>query len=217
MMKNNIKILKKISVIFLIAFFGILLSYTCHTEDYNKNNLIKKDEAAREGNTIKLPILQDTINCYEPSFSDNFMLPYNIMSYFDFYEGIYCSKYANKPNLVYFTSHNSPKSREFEAKVMKNGNILRLLKSEFVITTLFTDDKMELPVNHHIISLINGDTIKIYGKKCLYYQMSIFKENTHPVFYIINSNEELLTEPYYFDLSVDSFGKFLTKGISAYE
>ena len=49
------------------------------------------------------------------------------------------------------------------------------------------------------------------------YKKGLFKENVHPAFYIINSDEELLTEPYYFDLSVNAFGNFLKKGISEYK
>ena len=160
--------------------------------------------------------IDDSKKCREPSFSDYCALPYNIRSYFEYCEGFNCSKIQNKPNLIYFSGYRSRDSRIFEDEVLTNKKIRQILKNKYILTTLTIDSKMLLPDNYRIVTEF-GDTLKIHGEKNLFFLKSKFQRLKIPVFYIIDSNEKLLLEPYYFDESPASFQKYLNQGISMYQ
>jgi len=155
-------------------------------------------------------------DCVKPSFSDYYYFHEGLESYYEYSEGLNCAIQLNKPYLVYFTGHGCVSCREFEADVISNDEVKKLLKENFIITSLFTDDKMALPKGFQIVSEINGDTIKLHCEKSRYYQKKKFNDVTEPAFYILDKEENLLCDPYYFNLSVDSFIIFLKKGISEY-
>jgi len=155
-------------------------------------------------------------NCMQPSYTEYLHLPHGLNGYFDFEEGLECSKKSDKPNLIYFVGHGSIKSREMEVNVWSDPKILKLLREKFIITALYTDERFQLIEEKQIKSKINGKLLKRIGDKALYYQQLKFKENKQPAYYIINSKEELLAGPYYFNLTIDSYKEFLEKGLKKF-
>ncbi|MBI9059151.1 MAG: hypothetical protein JEZ01_15425 [Labilibaculum sp.] len=155
--------------------------------------------------------------CTTPIYDEYFHLPHGLNGYFDFEQGLACSKESNKPNLVCFVGHLSVNSRKMEAYVWSDPEILKLLREKFIITALYTDDKSQLLQEKQIKSKINGKLLKRIGDKALYYQELKFKGNSQPAYFIMNSKEELLAEPYFYDLSIDSYKKFLEKGLKNFK
>lgn len=158
----------------------------------------------------------NTMECPIPSYHDWFALPHNLDGYFELSEGMECSKISNKPILLYFSGHGSIKSREFEAYVMSDDEILKLLNQKFIITNLNVDDRSNALPKYYIYSGLNNDTIKQKGKINQYYQKELFNENIVPSFYIIDSLGKQIQESYYFDKSIDSYKEFLEKGLEIY-
>lgn len=155
--------------------------------------------------------------CMTPSFADYNGVPYNMESYFEYDEGLFCSRLQSKPNLIYFSGFGSRESRMFEDKIWSDEKNRRIMEKKYVLTTLFVDSKMDLPSNYWIVSEITGDTLKTDGKKNTYYQKTQFKNDSIPAFYIINSKEEILLGPYYYDESPGAFKRFLNKGVARYK
>ncbi len=160
--------------------------------------------------------LSDTLKCPEISYSDYFGSPHGIKSYYDFDEGLECSKVSKKPYLVYFSGHGSVQARQMEAEVLSDKEILNSIKNEFIITTLYVDDKSKLDTEKQIISELTGDTIKIYGLKQAYIEEIKFNDNKYPAFLIVNSNGQILFGPIYFDLNKKVFLEFLETGKKKY-
>lgn len=159
----------------------------------------------------------NTMNCPIPSYHDWFALPHNLDGYFELSEGMECSRISNKPVLLYFSGHGSIKSREFEAYVMSDDEILKLLNQKFIITNLIVDDKMTALPKYYICSEQNQDTIKRIGEINQYHQNELFKETIQPpAFYIIDSSGNQINDSGYFDKSADSFKEFLEKGLERY-
>jgi hypothetical protein len=162
--------------------------------------------------------LTDTLNCPEISYKDYFGSPHGIKSYYDFDEGLACSKISKKPYLVYFSGHGSAQARQMEAEVMSDEKILSLLKNEFVVTTLYVDDRSQkLEIEKQIISELTGDTLKMYGQKQVYIEKNKFNDNKYPAFFITNSNGQILSGPYYFDPDKKKFLDFLENGKLKYK
>ncbi len=158
----------------------------------------------------------NTMNCPIPSYHDWFALPHNLDGYFELSEGIECSKISNRPVLLYFSGHGSIKSREFEAYVMSDDEVLKLLNQKFIITNLNIDDKSNALTKYYIYSKKDNDTIKQKGKINQYYQRELFNEDIVPAFYIIDSSGKQIHESYYFNKSIYSYKEFLEKGLEIY-
>ncbi len=160
--------------------------------------------------------LSDTLICPEISYEGYFGSPHGIKSYYDFGEGLECSKISRKPFLVYFSGLGSAQARKVEDKVLSDKEILGLIKSEFVITTLYVDARSKLEIDKQIVSELSGDTIKTYGLKQAYIEKEKFNDKEFPAFYIIDSNEHILAGPIYFTLDKKRFLEFLKEGKSKY-
>jgi thioredoxin-related protein len=162
--------------------------------------------------------LTNNLNCPEISYKDYFGSPYGIKSYYDFDEGLECSKISKKPYLIYFSGHGSIQARQMEAEVMSDKKILSLLKNEFVIATLYVDDRSKkLEIEKQIISELTGDTLKMYGQKQVYLEKDKFNDDKYPAFFIINSNGQILSGPLYFELDKKKFIDFLEEGKLKYK
>lgn len=174
-------------------------------------------ECNSQNSDINTTILSDTLNCPEISYKDYFGSPHGIMSYYDFDEGLECSKISKKPNLIYFSGIGSIQARQMEAEVMSDKKILNSLKNEFVITTLYIDNRSKkLEIEKQIFSELTGDTIKMYGQKQAYIEKNKFNDDKCPAFFIVNSNGQILSGPFYFDLDKKKFLEFLEDGKSKY-
>jgi thiol:disulfide interchange protein DsbD len=148
-------------------------------------------------------------------YSNFLHLPHGLKGYFDYEDGLSCSKESNKPNLVCFAAHKCINSREMEAYVWSSPEILKLLKEKFIITVLYTDERSPLHEGKQIKA--NDKLLTKIGEKALYYQETKFHSNTQPAYYIINSNEKMITEPFFYDLSINNFKSFLKRGLEKFK
>lgn len=197
---NDMKLV--LLVLIMITFFS-----SCSTS--NQEKALIKNNYNNEQQTLQ--------SCEASSFTDQFSFPTGLNGYFDLDEGIKCSKIVSKPCLIYFSAFSSVESRKVEMNLLLNKEIQSFINNEFVFVSLIKDAKMRLPKKYQVISNLKKDTIQLYGEKSKYQQESKFKSNEHPAFYIIGSNEKILTKPYFYDLSIPLFKQFLNEGVLKYE
>ena len=200
---NNRPNMKK-STVFTISIIVIIQLFTLNINFGSVININNEN------------VMNDTVLCSTPSFSYYVKLPGNLKGYFDYNEGFDCSKQKNRPLLVCFSTYLSVDAMEMFATVLLDPDITNTINENYVFAFLIKDSKVYLPLKHQVISSINGDTIRSLGNKNAYYQMLNFNEDLQPAYYIINSKEELLIDPYYFDMSTPSFKEFLMNGIEKY-
>jgi thiol:disulfide interchange protein DsbD len=190
----------------LLMVIGLIGFSSCSTSE--------KDESYIENNSsFEQQYLQ---LCEPPSFATQFGFPAGLNGYLDFDEGISCSKIVGKPGLIYFSGYSSVDSRRIEMNLLSDKEIQSLITDEFVFISLIKDAKMKLPVKYQEFSELKNDTIKIYGEKSTYLQNSKFNSDEHPAFYIVNSDGEVLSKPYFYNLSIPDFKQFLKEGLSKY-
>ena len=154
--------------------------------------------------------------CEEPLYADRFSLPDGVNGYFDYDQALACAKQQNKPLLVYFTGHVSVDSREREAKVLTDSQVLKILRENYVIAALYVDDKTQLPEDKWVVGS-NGKTLKTIGRKNADFQMTKFNTNAQPYYCLINNEGKLLTTPLGYNLDKDEFVKFLNKGLENFK
>lgn len=166
-------------------------------------------------NTLSSPIVaQDTV---KKKYAGLFKAPHNLDAFFDYEQGLAYAKQQNKPVLIDFTGHSCVNCRKMEASVWSEKEVLDRLKRDYVLISLYVDDKTDLPENEQYISKFSGKKIKTIGNKWSDFQASTFGTNSQPYYVIVNNSGNVLVPPQAFNLDVKNYVNFLDSGLSAYQ
>jgi thiol:disulfide interchange protein DsbD len=143
-------------------------------------------------------IFGSNTNTVEPQFTD-----YN--------EALKASSASGKPVLIDFTGYGCVNCRKMEASVWTDPKVSEIINGEFILVSLFVDDKT--PLKKAVSIVENGTKIKIrtVGDKWSLLQRYKFGANAQPFYVITDSQGNLLSVPYTFDPDPDRFYNFLRK------
>jgi thiol:disulfide interchange protein DsbD len=103
-----------------------------------------------------------------------------------------------------------------EARVWADPAVQQILRDEYVIVALYTDDKMKLDESNWVVTE-SGKTLKTLGEINANYALTRFSVNAQPYYVLQGKNGEVLGEPRGYDLSVEKFVEFLKKGVEEYK
>ena len=142
-------------------------------------------------------------------------LPHGLNGFFDLAEAEAYAAKVDKPVFIDFTGHGCVNCREMEARVWSDPTVLELLKNEYVICALYTDDKMTLPESEWVTA-DNGKVLKSLGKVNAHYALTRFGVNAQPYYVLQGKDEKILVEPRGYNLDAQAFVEFLKKGIEEY-
>jgi len=134
----------------------------------------------------------------------------------DFEEAQAYAKEVNKPILIDFTGHACANCRKMEDNVWTKSGVFKLLKEDFVIASLYVDDKEELPKEKHYISTYDDELKTTVGDKNMDFEITKYNNNAQPYYVIVNTNGEKILEPTGYS-SVEDFTSFLKKGKAGYK
>jgi thiol:disulfide interchange protein DsbD len=179
--------------------------------DFDVNEIVR-DNASVSSNSSSESKL-----CETPKYGDFLHLPHGLEGYFEYEQGLACSKKLNKPIFVDYTGHGCVNCREMEANVWSDPRVLKKLKEEFIVLALYVDDKTELPENEWITSKYDGKLKTSIGKKNADLQISKYNVNAQPYYVLLDTNGEILVSPKAYDLNVETFVKFLDDGIAEFK
>ena len=165
-------------------------------------------------NTLSSP--QNTQDSPKKKYEGKFKAPHNLDAFFDYEQGLAYAREKNKPVLIDFTGHTCVNCRKMEASVWSDKEVLKRLKNDYVLISLYVDDKTELAETEKFVSKFSGKKIKTLGNKWSDFQASTFNTNSQPYYVIVNPNGEALVEPQAFNLDINNYINFLDSGLSAY-
>lgn len=137
---------------------------------------------------------------------------------FDDYDaGMEYAKRNGKPVMLDFTGYGCVNCRKMEAAVWTNPKVTKLMTEDYVLITLFVDNKTPLP--EHIKVMENGKerTLRTVGDKWSYLQRSKFGANAQPFYVLLNNEGEPLNKSYSYDEDVDKYVEFLETGLQNYK
>ena len=147
--------------------------------------------------------------------SDILNLPHGLNGFFDYDEALAYARKVHKPLFVDYTGHGCVNCREMEARVCADPQVLQLLRNDFVIVSLYSDDKKELPENEWVTSE-TGRVLKSIGKINAYLAHKRFGINSQPYYMILGPDGEQLAPGRGYNLDVDQFVAFLRQGLRNY-
>ena len=149
-------------------------------------------------------------------YANLFHAPHNLDAFYDYEEGLAYAKQVNKPVLIDFTGWSCVNCRKMEASVWSDKEVLRLLKEDYVLISLYVDDKTELAEAEKYTSAFSNKKIKSVGNKWSDFQASKFGTNSQPYYVIVDQNGQSLVPPQAFNLDINNYIEFLNSGKQAF-
>ncbi|WP_099464247.1 protein-disulfide reductase DsbD family protein [Parabacteroides provencensis] len=154
-----------------------------------------------------------------PLYTQDFNLYDNeVHAAFDDYEsGMAYAKKVNKPVMIDFSGYGCVNCRKMEASVWTDPKVKQLLEKDYVLITLFVDDKTKLPAPIEIEEHGKVRKLKTYGDKWSYLQRSKFGANAQPFYVLLNNEGMPLGPSYAFNEDVARYIQFLQNGLKQYK
>lgn len=168
------------------------------------------------GQQTAAPASGTTSNINAPKYGDFLHLPHGLKGFFDMEEAEAYAEMVGKPIFIDFTGHGCVNCREMEARVWADPTVQQILRDEYVIVALYTDDKMPLPESDWVTTDA-GKVLKTLGKVNANYALTRFGVNAQPYYVLQGKGGKILGEPRGYDLSVEGFVEFLKKGVEEYK
>ncbi len=156
--------------------------------------------------------------CETPRFGDKLKMAKGIEGYFDYKQALACAKKLNKPLFIDFTGHGCANCRRMEENVFSDERVLKMFDEDYVVVSLYVDDKTELPQSEWYTSSYDSKQKSTIGDQNADLQISKFNVNAQPYYVVLDPNTEkpLTKENMAFELDSAIFLKFLKSGISAF-
>lgn len=142
--------------------------------------------------------------------------PLGITAFHDYEEGLAYAKKVNKPVLLDFTGHACANCRKMEENVWSDAEILKILKNEIVLISLYGDDQRELPKEEQYVSK-SGSEVTTIGKKWREYQIERYNINAQPYYVVLDAEGKDISKPVGYTPDVEEYKSWLKEGISKFK
>jgi thiol:disulfide interchange protein DsbD len=128
------------------------------------------------------------------------------------------AKAENKPIMIDFTGWACVNCRKMEENVWPDLEVMKRLNENYVVVSLYVDDKEELPAEEQRLSEVTkGKKIKTVGNKFAEMQAKHFGTNAQPYYVLVSADEKLLTKPVPYTPDAKDYLAFLDCGLEAHK
>jgi thiol:disulfide interchange protein len=126
----------------------------------------------------------------------------------------------NKPVLIDFTGWACVNCRRMEENVWTNEEVKELMKNDFIVVSLYVDERQKLPASEQFVYNTKSGTEKsiiTVGDKWATFQSENFNAVSQPQYAIISADEVALTKTKAYTPSAGQFRDWLKCGLDAYK
>ena len=131
----------------------------------------------------------------------------------DFEAGMEYARQHNKPVMLDFTGFGCVNCRKMELAVWTDPKVSKLLNDDYVLITLFVDNKTKLPAPIKITENGAERTLRTVGDKWSYLQRSKFGANAQPFYVLLDNEGQPLNKSYSYDEDINLYIDFLETGL----
>lgn len=149
-------------------------------------------------------------------YGDMFHAPHGLDAFYDYEQALAYSKQVGKPVLLDFTGWSCVNCRKMEESVWPDPAVLRRLKEEYILVSLYVDDRTELAAEEQYVSDFSGRTIRRVGQKWSDLQASRFGTNAQPFYVIVDGEGDQLVPARAYDEDIAAYVAFLDSGLTAF-
>lgn len=137
--------------------------------------------------------------------------------YTDYEIGMAAARAEGKPVLVDFTGFGCVNCRKMEAAVWTDPRVSKMLTDDFVLISLYVDDKTPLPQPIEVTDAQgNTKTLRTVGAKWSYLQSQKFGANAQPFYVMLNAEGHPLAPSRAYDEDINQYIDFLNTGLSSF-
>lgn len=137
---------------------------------------------------------------------------------FDNYDlGMGYARQHGKPVMLDFTGYGCVNCRKMELSVWTDQKVSDLINNDYVLITLYVDDKTPLPAPIKIIENGTERTLRTVGDKWSYLQRVKFGANAQPFYVLIDNDGKPLNKSYSYDEDISKYVEFLQTGLDNYK
>lgn len=133
-----------------------------------------------------------------------------VTTFFDYEEGLAAAKQMNKKVMIDFTGHACANCRKMEREVLSNDEVVKKLQNDFVVISLYVDDKFELPESEWKKSA-DGTDLKQMGEQNLDFEIRLTNNNSQPQYVFVDSDGKIIENAGGYNPDVERFLKILDK------
>lgn len=135
----------------------------------------------------------------------------------DFDAGMEYAKQNGKPVMLDFTGYGCVNCRKMELAVWTAPQVSDLIQNDYVLITLYVDDKTPLPEHIKVVENGKETTLRTIGDKWSYLQRTKFGANAQPFYVLIDNEGKPLNKAYKYNEDIDEYIEFLETGLDNYK
>ena len=134
----------------------------------------------------------------------------------DYEQGMAAAQAEGKPVIIDFTGFGCVNCRKMEAAVWSNPQVADMLNNQYVLISLYVDDKTPLPQPIEIEENGQQRTLRTVGDKWSYLQRTKFGANAQPFYVLLDNEGHPLAPSRSYDEDIPAYLQFLRQGLSRY-
>jgi len=145
--------------------------------------------------------------------------PLGLDCFKDFEEGVAYAQEANKPILLDFTGWACVNCRKMEENVWSDPSVYPILKEDYVLISLYVDDRKELPESEQFDFKFDSGRVKAIetiGQKWGTFQTVNFNAASQPYYVLLSPNLEILNEAVQY-VDVETYETWLKSGLEKHQ
>jgi thiol:disulfide interchange protein DsbD len=150
-------------------------------------------------------IYSNPVNCDKPLF--------------DYEQAIQLARQKNKPVLIDFTGWACVNCRRMEEKVWTNPAVEKMMKNDFILVSLYVDERRKLPPDQqttYTTKTGNVKSIVTVGDKWATFQTENFDATSQPQYAMVSPDEILLAKTKFYTKDPAEFANWLRCGLEAF-
>ena len=137
---------------------------------------------------------------------------------FDDYDlGMEYARQHGKPVMLDFTGYGCMNCRKMELAVWTNPKVSDIINNDYVLITLYVDNKTPLPSPVKVVENGTERTLRTVGDKWSYLQRVKFGANAQPFYVLIDNEGKPLNKSYSYDEDIPKYIEFLQTGLENYK
>ena len=180
------------------------------TQDFNIEKLIRNNQIDSRSDTSNAA----TKNSYTrpKKYTDILQseIP-GVETFFDFDEAVTAAKEMKKPVMIDFTGHSCANCRKMESEVLSKPEVSKMLHDDFIVVSLYVDEKKALPQNENYISAFDQSSINNVGAKNLDFEATIANSNAQPLYIFTDETGKVIKNAGGYNPNIQRFVSILNE------
>ena len=157
--------------------------------------------------------------CY--SYFNSCDCPQNITCFKDLEAGLAYAREVDKPVMLDFTGYTCVNCRKMEENVWSQREIKDILTEDYVLISLYVDDRAALPAaEHRQVTRLDGSgrtkLIDQVGEKWHYFQQRTFARASQPYYVLVSPDGQTLNPPVAYTPVAEDYADFLRCGLATF-